>query len=234
MFPHRRLAGTVAVAALLALGLAACDGAGEAEPDPAPTSAAPTPLDEIDTAALAVARADFCDAVPADATASALDEEVGEAASYDNGDVAEVAPGAEDRLHEIGCRWYGEGDPADLTTTRASAWVFAPPVTPEQAELYVGASVGAGCRAVEGQAAYGAPTLATVCRTAVPGTATTSEAEVTEVSFRGLFGDAWLTCTLRAPTVGEPAGAEPPTDDDLFERAGTWCGQVALAAAGDE
>gem|GEM_PF-1399565 len=215
----------------LVIGLAACDGGGEAEPDPAPTSAAPTPLADIDTTTFTVGRVSFCDAVPEDATADVLGGEVGEAAPYENGSVAEVAPGVEDRVHETGCRWYGEGDAAALTTPLASAWVFAPPVTPEQAEQYAAAAVGEGCRAVEGQPAYGAATVATVCRTPVAGTETTPEAVVTEVAFRGLFGDAWLTCALRAPTAGGPSDVAPPTDDELFERAGVWCGQVALAGA---
>ena len=42
-------------------------------------------------------------------------------------------------------------------------------------------------------------------------------------SFRGLFGDAWLACSLSAPaTLG---------DQELLDRAGRWCVAVAEAAA---
>ncbi len=47
-------------------------------------------------------------------------------------------------------------------------------------------------------------------------------------SWRGLFGDGWLTCDLSEPT--EPRPALTP-DVALADRAGPWCAAV-LAAAG--
>ena len=40
-------------------------------------------------------------------------------------------------------------------------------------------------------------------------------------SYRGLFGDAWLTCELATPVAVAPAALE--------ERAGRWCAQVVGA-----
>jgi hypothetical protein len=59
--------------------------------------------------------------------------------------------------------------------------------------------------------AFGEPS--TICRTQADG--------VTTYTFRGLFGDAWLTCRL---VVG--AGQE-----DTLDHAGRWCAAVATGAA---
>ena len=42
-----------------------------------------------------------------------------------------------------------------------------------------------------------------------------------EASYRGLFGDAWLACSLTAP--GER--------DAVLEKAGAWCVAAARAAS---
>ena len=97
---------------------------------------------------------------------------------------------------------------ADGTTARA--WVFAPPVTQKRARaLAGGASRGAGCRVAEDAPSFGAPSVAVTCETP----------QRTTTSFHGLFGDAWLSCSLSV------AG-----DGDLLERAGRWCVTVADAA----
>ena len=43
-------------------------------------------------------------------------------------------------------------------------------------------------------------------------------------SYRGLFGDAWLSCELVAPAPADGTGT-------FVERAGAWCGAVARGAA---
>ena len=43
-------------------------------------------------------------------------------------------------------------------------------------------------------------------------------------SYRGLFGDAWLTCELSLKDV-------EVTDAELLRRAGAWCAGVAQAAS---
>jgi len=158
---------------------------------PAPEPLA-TPLSAVDTTVVTVPRAPFCSLVPAtDVTAAA-----GTAAtltSWDNGD---PLPGGSDIAHEYGCSWAG-------ASGTAQAWVFAPPVTTDRAANLVESATGADdCAPVAGAAAFGDPTVALQC------------GEV--LSYRGLFGDAWLVCTLTT------------TDADL---AGRWCASVLTAAS---
>lgn len=220
MSPHpssrqRRHRVAAATAAVLLVGLTACSGDDEPE-ETEPTAAPPPVLADLDTTALVVERAAFCDDVDPAAVTAALGAASGsgegsgaEAAPYSSGDAVDLGSGEEQLLHELGCRWSdGAAEP-----TRAAAWVFVPPVPPADAEQYVAATPTDGCNALEGPA-FGAPTLALAC--ALEG--------ATEVSFRGLFGDAWLTCTLTAPTTAASA-------EELVERAGAWCAAVAVAAS---
>ena len=64
--------------------------------------------------------------------------------------------------------------------------------------------------------AYGEPSAGLVC------TSTRGR----EVTFRGLFGDAWLVCSLR--TAGVSAGE---STNQAVDRAGRWCVAAARAAA---
>lgn len=219
MSPHpssrQRRRGVAAIAAIAAavllVGLTACSGDDEPE-ETEPTAAPPPALADLDTTALVVERAAFCDDVDPAAVTAALgtsDDGEAEAAPYSSGDAVDLGSGEEQLVHELGCRWSdGAAEP-----TRAAAWVFVPPVPPADAEQYVAATPTDGCNALEGPA-FGAPTLALAC--ALEG--------ATEVSFRGLFGDAWLTCTLTAPTTAASA-------EELVERAGAWCAAVAVAAS---
>lgn len=178
----------------------------------APAEVAPyvaTPLADFDSSTAVVRRAEFCDVVPAEAARDALGEDaVG--AAYGNGDASDLVPGG-DVAHEYGCRFI----PGDSTTgTEARAWVFAPPVTASRAEaLATDAARTRGCAAQDTAPAFGTPTLALLC----------SDQDTRTASFRGLFGDAWLTCSLTLPT-SVPA-------DELAERAGQWCVAVAVAAS---
>ncbi|MFW6774154.1 hypothetical protein ACOACO_07710 [Nocardioides sp. CPCC 205120] len=219
---RRRPAGTIAALAALtalALGTAACtgdDGGGGGEaPTAAPTTTAPPTLADLDTATLEVDRSPFCDDVTEEAVTAALGAAPTEAVPWDTGAPTEIAPGREDLVHEVGCRWYGAGGAAAPTSPAASAWVFVPPATPAAAAAYVAETAATeGCRVLEGQPAYGAPSLAQVC----------GAEGVAEVSFRGLLGDAWLTCTLRVPvsaTFDEAA---------TVQRTSDWCAAVAVAA----
>jgi hypothetical protein len=88
----------------------------------------------------------------------------------------------------------------------AEAWVFVPPVTRERAADLV----RTGCRGVQ-DPAFGEPS--TICRTQADGLAT--------YTFRGLFGDAWLTCRL-------VVGAD---QEETLDRADRWCAAVATGAA---
>jgi hypothetical protein len=103
---------------------------------------------------------------------------------------------------------YGNGDRVAL-----AAWVFAPPVTPRwAAELRAAAEKADGCRPVAGAPRFGARSVAVRCR---------EDGRVT-TTFHGLFGDAWLSCSLGA---GSGAASE------LLDRTGRWCVTVAQAAS---
>lgn len=183
----------------------ACTGDDSAAPKPTP-SAPPTPLESLSTTDLVVPREAFCPMVPPDAVTAALGSEPASSTSYDNGQRAAVASGVKDVAHEFACTWRAH----DGTTARA--WVFAPPITRSRAGSLVRSATASGCAAVKGPD-FGSPSVATRC--VHPGRF--------ELGYRGLFGDAWLTCTLSAPGKKQPA--------DLTQRANRWCAAVAGAAA---
>jgi len=196
---------TLAVVATLLIALlgAGCSGSADSGPEPtaAPSEAVDegTPLADVDTTSLVVARAPFCDAVDPAAVARALGEEPAEGSAYRSGQRIKLSGDVADVVHEFGCRWTA-GDGV------AEAWVFVPPITRERAADLV----RTGCRGVQ-DPAFGEPS--TICRTQADG--------VTTYTFRGLFGDAWLTCRL---VVG--AGQE-----ETLDRAGRWCAAVATGAS---
>lgn len=208
MSPVRRprvARATLAVVATLLIALlgAGCSGSADSGPEPtaAPSEAVDegTPLADVDTTSLVVARAPFCDAVDPAAVARALGEEPAEGSAYRSGQRIKLSDDVADVVHEFGCRWTA-GDGV------AEAWVFVPPITRERAADLV----RTGCRGVQ-DPAFGEPS--TICRTQADG--------VTTFTFRGLFGDAWLTCRL---VVG--AGQE-----ETLDRAGRWCAAVATGAS---
>lgn len=169
---------------------------------------ATTPLEGFETTTLTVPRAGFCSAVDPREVEAALGGEPDGARGYENGEEVTLADGLTDVAHEFGCVWSaGDG-------SEARAWVFAPPVDADRAEMLVReASRTAGCEASP-TPAYGAPSVGLTC---------TGEGG-TRASYRGLFGDAWLTCEL---TSADPA-VDPAA---LRERAGAWCVGVARGAA---
>ncbi|NYD42759.1 hypothetical protein [Nocardioides panaciterrulae] len=209
----RRLLPAVALAALAFVGVTSCDhgdDAGAPAPRATPTEVG-TPLASLATDRLVVARAPFCDAVAPTAVEAALDSHVYDDASYGNGDRARLARGVTDVAHEYGCSWRTSDGVV------AKAWVFAPPVTRAQGRRLAHAQLRPGCSAIKAGAGFGAPSVATSCGPRATG-------KGTELGYFGLFGDAWLGCTL-----GTTAATEPP---DLVERADRWCAAVAQAASG--
>jgi hypothetical protein len=206
--PHHRRSGRRSSALratlpALALGLAL---AGCSDPGPkAPKVATPTPLASYDGTTAAVQRISFCTRIPTTAVAAAVDEP-GSTRHYANG---QQGPDAKDVAHEYGCIFDGK------TGLVARAWVFAPPVTPADAtRLVTTARKQQGCRALDTHQ-FGSPALGTLCRTPA----------ATTVTYRGLFGDAWLSCSLAVPVAAKL------TDTVITSRAGEWCVQVATTAA---
>jgi hypothetical protein len=174
-------------------------------------AATATPLASYDTSRVTILRTGFCDRVAEDAVSAALGAEPEDAEAYGNGDRVRLASRIRDRAHEHGCSWTAEG-------TTAAAWVFAPPVTRATAgTLLRQARAERGCEPVSRAPAYGEPSAGLVC--------TSSGSR--EVSFRGLFGDAWLVCTLTSEDVS--AGQSP---NSAIDQAGRWCVAVAEAASG--
>ena len=201
----RRPLLAVALATPLLL-LGACNDNNASSPKPTPSSVPPTPLQSLSTKDLVVRRETFCTVVSPDAVTAALGGASKHETSYGNGDPARVATDVKDVAHEYGCTWRS----ADGTI--ASAWVFAPPITRARAAALLHSPLARRCARVPGPD-YGAPSAAGRCRTP----------DGVERTYRGLFGDAWLTCTLSAPGRKEPA--------DLSDRANRWCAAVATAAA---
>lgn len=199
------LVAVVATAAAVAGGVALVGTETEAPPVEEPVTG--LALADLDTTVLAVARTGFCEAVAPTEVAAALGAEPAEESSYGNGDRARLAAGA-DVAHEYGCAWTAAAG------TEARAWVFAPPVTEARArQVRREAARGEGCERLADAERFGSTTVALTCA---------ADDEV-EVSYRGLFGDAWLTCTLRGPAADRAA---------LEERADRWCATVAVATSG--
>lgn len=191
----------------VSIGVAVSD---DTSPSTDPVAYTATPLADFDSTSATVRRTEFCDRLPAEAATDALGTGASGSA-YGNGDTSDVVPGG-DVSHEYGCRFV----PTDTTVvdTEARAWVFAPPVGADRAqELVRSATSARGCRADAVAPAFGNPTLALQC---------TADGRRT-ASFRGLFGDAWLTCSLTLPAT-VPAR-------ELVDRAGRWCVAVARAAS---
>lgn len=198
-----QLGGAAAVTVTGVMLLAACTPAAAPQPAPSATptvTAEPTPLAAYDTTGVAVTRAPFCDRVSPTGIESALGGIAQQHDQWDDGDAAPVG----DRGQEYGCSWSRRG-------TTARAWVFAPPVTAQQARGYVGEEIGGKCRRLQDQPTFGSPGLAMSCGLNAGGTL---------VRFAGLFGDAWLTCEVQAREA----------DPQLVDRVGTWCVTALVAA----
>lgn len=191
---------------IVCLVVSGCTAGGGGSSEPSSSApASPTGLDRLPTDELVVARGAFCDRLADAAPGRAVGGEVEDEESYGPGDTAMLAPGVRDVAHEWSCS-YTSGQ------TVARAWLFTPPVTPEQARRLARSAVTERCREVPGEE-YGDPSVKVVCR----------NKRTVSVSWRGLFGDAWLSCSLRAP-----AGTDL---DELTGRASVWCADVARAAA---
>lgn len=165
-------------------------------------------LSTADTTTMHVRRGAFCDRVPTEDATEALGGAATEKKAYGDGDQAAISGEVNDVAQEYGCIWTG---PADAATS-ARAWVFAPPVTLDWATQMT-KSVPKGCKAAS-RPAYGKPSVALTC---------TDAKKQPKMVYRGLFGDAWLSCELTGK-VGESTAA-------LQKRASRWCLVTATAAA---
>lgn len=194
-------------AAVLAVLLAGCTTGSPApeRPEPSDTpSAQPTTLAAYDSDEVAVTRAPFCDRV----SPTGIEHALGDAAAsshreYGNGDRIRLPDGTRTISHEYGCEWRG-GD-----GTVARAWVFVPPIARGRAAQLVQEAVAGRCSRT-GAGEFGTPSVATRCRTG----------RGFERSWRGLFGDAWLVCSLTGRSPSEITA----------QQTGEWCVAVLEAA----
>lgn len=203
----------VVVVAVLLVTLGDSDEAGDApaggdSPGADVTTASPpvpTPLEDVDTSVLTVPRESFCELVAPESLSTTLGGEPDDVRTYANGESTVIASGVEDIAHEYGCRWK-------RGRTVARAWVFAPPVTPDSAQDLAKTARGEeGCSVKRSAPDFGDPSVALTCRAG----------KSVEASYRGLFGDAWLACSLNAPGSRQ----------DVLARTGDWCVAVAEAAS---
>lgn len=189
---------------------ALCVGIGVAVSRPSPQDQAspkppaPTTLADVDTTTMPVRRAAFCDRVPPTEVKAALGGVPTRTTSYDAGQTAPLTPTVRDVAGEFDCTW------STRVGASASGWVFATAVTAPSAQALT--ATPKGCRAQSGPD-YGRPSVALAC----------TDHGRTTVSLRGLFGDAWLSCSLTG-TPGEPA-------PKVTARADRWCLTVAQAAS---
>ncbi|QIX25976.1 hypothetical protein ncot_04690 [Nocardioides sp. JQ2195] len=176
------------------------------DPGAAP-EAKPTPITAFDADGMTIARTDFCDRIPEIAVERAVGE-VEETDHYGNGESAAVTGSVKDVSHEFNCTFTGTSGAV------ARVWVFVPQVTRAQAgELVKEAGRREECRRVPGEG-FGKPSTGLSCRTK----------DGAEASYRGLFVDSWLACSVSSPDRSA-AGKE------LLELAGSWCVQAVSAAA---
>lgn len=203
--PRTRLPRGVAPAVLALVAMLALTGCGTSENPKSTPTPAPTPIAQLNTPAMTLARVDFCALLPDPAVRKALAGGLGDQVSWRNGERALIDTDTRDVAHEYGCAWTRE-------QYAASAWIYARPITSEFAKAVLDkTSHRQGCTAKAGPD-FGSPHGQQNCR--LPdGTK--------RVRLAGLFKDTYLTCQVQAP----------PKEDDqtLAERADEWCVQVANA-----
>lgn len=157
----------------------------------------------VDVSNLPIERGPFCDRIDDTAVPTALGRQVGTREHYTSGDLVPLAGGRTDVSHEFGCV-FGAGD------AEARAWVFVVPVTAADARALVDEALrDPDCDYPTDGPGYGRPGLTSVCE---------RSGGRLEVTHRGRFGDAWLSCRLTLPRV-EVAPARV--------RADQWCLHVA-------
>ena len=206
--PHRpraRLPRAVAPAVLTLVAVLALTGCGKSETPKSASTPAPTPIGQLNTDAMTLARVDFCALLPDAAVREALDGGLGDQVSWRNGERALIDTGTSDVAHEYGCAWTRAG-------YAASAWIFARPIDTEFAKAVLDkTSHRNGCTAEKGPD-FGSPHQQQTC-TLSDGTK--------RVRLAGLFKDTFLTCQVQAPAKVD--------DKTLSERTYDWCVQVANA-----
>lgn len=193
----------LAVLAVVVLSLSGCSRAAAPQP---PKQLPPTPIGQLNSGAMTLARVDFCSLLPDPAISKALGGDPTDQSSWRNGDRTQVDPNkpdSRDVVHEYGCGWTRQSSSAD-------AWIYARPVTAQFAQAVLDKTAKRpGCK-VEAGPEFGTPHQRQTC-TLADGT--------TRVRISGLFTDTFVNC--------EVAGKAKP--QALSDRTDAWCVQVANA-----
>jgi hypothetical protein len=200
------LRSLLALLVTIATALSAAGCSGDDEPE-RKVEVNPTPIDTFVSDAVQVSRASFCSRIAAEAVTAAIGE-VASTRHYGNGERARVTGRVRDVAHEYNCTFVGtSGDVA-------RAWIFVPRVTRAQARALVrDVRRSRGCRLLDGHS-FGSPGTGSIC----------THGGRREAAYRGLFVDAWLTCSV---TDG---GREKLSEKALLTKVGNWCVQAATAA----
>ena len=170
------------------------------DPASSSTTASTEPSDQASPTPTG-ARADFCAQIPAAKVRSAIDGESVYDESWQPGQPADLVGGAHENGAEYGFTWTAK----DGTTV--TAWMFARPVTAAEAAQLVRKD-GPGCARRQAPQ-YGDPSSTVQC----------INDDDTVTRSQGLFGDAWIGCSLQTPGILK----------DL-DRANAWCATVRGAA----
>jgi hypothetical protein len=193
---------------LLVVALVGLAGCGDSSDDPAttasdPASSATTSTAPSDQASRTPtgARADFCAQIPAAKVRAAIDGRSVYDESWQPGQPADLIGGAHENGAEYGCTWTAK----DGTTV--TAWMFARPVTAAEATQLVRKD-GPGCERRRAPQ-YGEPSSTVQC----------INDDDTVTRSQGLFGDAWIGCSLQTPGILTK-----------LDRANAWCATVRGAA----
>lgn len=180
----RRLLALCCAGLLAASALAGCGGSSTPKAAKAPT-AKPTPIEQLNTGAMRLARVDFCGLVPN----SAIEQAAGKSAKatrWQVGDRVMVGTGDLDAVDEFGCAWT-KGD------VRAAAWVYAVPMSYDDANAVLAKTAKRPGCTVGTDPNFGSPSQLQIC-------ATPARARLS-----GLFSDTFLVCEISGTGVGEPA-----------------------------
>ncbi len=206
---RRTLAPRLVLTTLVVVALTAgCTGSDDPADDPAPSSSA---LSDIDLTGVVGSREAFCDDLDADDVEELLGGEPSRTSSYDAGQRAELTSGLRDVANEFSC-YFERG--SGTTSQTARAWLFAQPVSPEQAREWIKEREGDERCEAAGELTFGEPGLVQSC----------SQESRRRVTAVGLFGDAWLTCQATGPSSDDA--------DELLEQTQRWCAEVALTTSG--
>jgi hypothetical protein len=216
---RRALARCLALVVCTTLAVSACTFDSEPEESTDASSVGPSDAN-LDLSGLPVPRAAFCDVLAENDVTQALEGPVTDTAHYDNGDEIEVRPGYVDVSHEYGCTFESADGAA------AKAWVFARPVTRDEARSLVRrARRGRDCAFPE-TIGFGTPGLTSVCEVAG---GSGQAGRLVRARLEGLFGDSWLGCEVAEPLE---AGGGSGRRADVVQRADQWCTEVVAAVAG--